>query len=278
MRYRRRPTSTAPIEPISEGATVELGPLGTGRVAHVAQRNWSRVARVEVGDDAYFVKQFIDRVGRWHRRGFEGDRQTADTLGEELAGVAVLRPLVRDEDRLFMVFPFVEMTTIDSMNGGRAGDGDAAARVGEAMAAILRDRGAVGDPETVHVWKGLDPKNVGWSGDGRLWVFDFGPLVQMERRDAAALVVAAGLLSRWVARPGVHLVAPERPIIRGVCEPVAPMTSLDLVQEALHHHKELRRREPQRRGLAATATQVGLRTLGNVHWRSVNKEAERLFR
>ena len=54
-----------------------------------------------------------------------------------------------------------------------------------------RKRRSVDDPpEHADVWKGLDPKNIGWTPEGQLWIFDFGPPTLIERRVAAARVVA----------------------------------------------------------------------------------------
>jgi hypothetical protein len=123
----------------------------------------------------------------------------------------------------------------------------------------------------------MDPKNIGWSDDGTLWVFDFGPLVDIPLHVAAARVMAAGLLSRWVARPGLHLVAPEPWLLRGVCAPLAPLTDLEEVEKVLRQHHDLRQREPQRQGAKAFATRIGLNTLGRVHWAVLNREARKLL-
>jgi hypothetical protein len=89
--------------------------------------------------------------------------------------------------------------------------------------------------------------------------------------------MAAGLLCRWVARAGTHLVWPERDILRAVCEPLADLTELEQVEHELAKHAALRLREPQRTGLAASATRLGLRTLGRIHWAAVQREARRLY-
>lgn len=267
-----------PVEPIRPGQTLDVDGLGALEVDDVTQRNWSRVAVAHIGDDRYFVKQFIDRVGAPHRRGHLGDCATSQSLGDEvLPGLHVVPALARDNELLLTVFPFIEMTTIDSIAHGRAHHRGPASRVGAALAGILETRSVPGHPDDVEVWKGLDPKNIGWGKDGRLWIFDFGPPSVIPRSDAAARVMAAGLLSRWVARPGRHVVAPERSILRGVCEPIADYTTLDAVEAELRHHKQLRMREPQRRGVAATATRLGLRTLGRIHWAAVQREARRLY-
>ncbi len=280
MTERLRPGSVSEshIEPISLGRHLEVAGVGKAEILQVTQRNWSRVGVAECDGQRFFIKQFVDRVGRWHYRGFGGDAETSAQLGEEIAGIRVVPIMQHDQARLLTISPFIGMTTIDSIsrrNGGR--DGVHAARVGRALAAILEERTVPDGSDDVVVWKGLDPKNLGWSDDGTLWVFDFGPPTRISRHDAAGLAVAAGLLSRWVARPGLHLLSPERPILRGVCEPLAPMTTLAEVQDALERHKVLRLREPQREGLAGTATRLGVRTLGRIHWHAVNREAKRLF-
>ncbi len=167
------------------------------------------------------------------------------------------------------------MQTIDSIGTATSKHREPAAKVGEALAELLETRRI--DDQRVAVWKGLDPKNIGWTADGDLWLFDFGPLAELDTAEAAARVMAAGLLSRWVARPGLHLVWPERCILRGVCEPVARFTDYERVHEELRQHAELRMREPQRVGIAATATRLGLQTLGRIHWWAVEREARRLF-
>lgn len=279
MRRANRPDrddGMPPLEPFTVGERLAVEGIGELTVSSLTQRNWSRVGVATRGDDRYFVKQFIDRVGGRHDRGYEGDRVTqemlGDRVGEELRVVPVLG---RVRDRLVTVSPLIPMQTIDSIGRATARHREPAGKVGAALADILRDR-AIGQGR-VAVWKGLDPKNIGWTDDGELWLFDFGPPAELDTSEAAARVMAAGLLSRWVARPGFHLVWPERSILRGVTEPVAPFTNYELVHDELRQHAELRMREPQRVGLAAAATRLGLHTLGRVHWWAVEREARRLF-
>ncbi|MCH7788803.1 MAG: hypothetical protein IH940_05110 [Acidobacteria bacterium] len=99
----------------------------------------------------------------------------------------------------------------------------------------------------------------------------------MPRADAAARVAAAGLLSRWVARPGFHVLRPERALIRNLCEPIASLTDRDRVNRELGLHAELRLREPQREGIAATATRFGLLTLGRIHWFVARQQCNKIF-
>ena len=264
---------------VEVGERLEIEGVGTAEIRSVTQRNWSRVAVAHSNDERWFVKQFVDRIGRWHRQGFVGDAETVAALDDRVAEVRVLPIVQRDDTRLLTVSPFIEMTTIDSLSGrNRTRDGQVARRVGAALAAILEERTSPERPTHVDVWKGLDPKNLGLAADGTLWVFDFGPAKTLSRHDAAALAVAAGLLCRWVARPGFQIVAPERPILRGVCEPLVPMTTLAAVQHSLRQHRDLRLREPQRAGLAGTAAKLGVRSLGKIYWRTAEREAERLFR
>lgn len=263
---------------VDAGQTITIDGAGDFHVIEGIQRNWSRVAVATKGGERFFLKQFVDRVGRSHRRGFDGDQQTIDELGSEvLPGLHVVPVVGRREDLLVTVSPFIEMTTIDSITRGRARHRFEAARVGEALVEILTTRTVEGRPDDVAVWKGLDPKNIGWTDDGTLWVFDFGPPKVIPRERAASRVLAAGLLSRWVARPGFHLVSPERSILRGVCEPLVPFTTLESVERELRQNQELRMREPQRTGAAAAATRFGLATVGRLHWSALEREARRLF-
>lgn len=267
------------LQPVRVGEIVDVDGLGPITIDRVTQRNWSRVALGHRGDERFFVKQFVDRVGGRHDRGYDGDRRSQELLGDEvLPGVRVVPVAGRVPDRLITVNPHIDMTTIDSINQAWPRHREPASKVGEALAQILRDRTVAADPNKISVWKGLDPKNVGWTPEGDLWVFDFGPPKVLSRSAAAARVMAAGLLSRWVARPGLHLVWPERSILRGVCEPIAEFTTFEAVDRELAHHAALRLREPQRVGLAAAATRLGLRTLGRIHWAAVEREARRLFR
>jgi len=265
-----------PLEPFTVGEVLQVPDLGDLTIESYTQRNWSRVGVAASGDDRYFVKQFIDRVGGRHDKGYDGDRASqemlGDTVGEELRVVPVVGRLI---DRLITVSPLIPMHTIDSIGRATSKHREPAEKVGAALADILRER-SIGQGR-VAVWKGLDPKNIGWTDDGELWLFDFGPPAELDTAEAAARVMAAGLLSRWVARPGLHLVWPERSILRGVTSPVAPFTNYELVHDELRQHAELRMREPQRVGMAATATRLGLRTLGRVHWWAVEREARRLF-
>lgn len=278
-RANRRPgrdDGPPPLVPFTVGERLDVDGLGVLTVESFTQRNWSRVG-VAAGDDGrYFVKQFIDRVGGRHDKGYEGDRATQAMLGDRVGDDLRVVPVVgRVLDRLITVSPLIPMHTIDSIGTATARHREPASRVGSALAGILRERDIGGG--RVAVWKGLDPKNIGWTDEGELWLFDFGPPAELDTSEAAARVMAAGLLSRWVARPGFHLVWPERSILRGVTEPVAPFTTYELVHDELREHAELRMREPQRVGLAAAATRLGLQTLGRVHWWAVEREARRLF-
>lgn len=264
------------LEAFTVGETLEVPGLGPITIRSSTQRNWSRVGVADGEHGPYFVKQFIDRVGGRHDKGYEGDRATQQMLGDRVGdALRVVPVLARLTERLITVSPLIPMHTIDSIGTATAKHREPAAKVGAALADILRQRD-IGQGR-VAVWKGLDPKNIGWTDDGDLWLFDFGPPAELDTTEAAARVMAAGLLSRWVARPGLHLVWPERSILRGVTEPVVPFTNYDLVHDELREHAALRLREPQRVGLAATATRLGLRTLGRVHWWAVEREARRLF-
>jgi hypothetical protein len=266
----------AELRAFEVGEKIDVDGLGTLEITTFTQRNWSRVGVASLGDTRYFVKQFIDRVGGRHDKGYDGDRATQEMLGEKVGTTLRVVPVVgRVQDRLIIVSPLIAMHTIDSIGRARAKHREPAAKVGSALAEILDERRV--DGGRVSVWKGLDPKNVGWTDDGDLWLFDFGPPAELDVEEAAARVMAAGLLSRWVARPGLHLVWPERCILRGVSEPVAKFTDYERVHAELRQHAELRLREPQRVGIAATATRLGLRTLGRVHWWAVEREARRLF-
>lgn len=275
-RQTGRDDGLPPLVPFTVGERLDVEGLGELTVESFTQRNWSRVGVAHHGDDRFFVKQFIDRVGGRHDKGYDGDRSTQELLGDRVGESLRVVPVVgRMLDRLITISPLIPMHTIDSIGTATARHREPAAKVGAALADILRERD-IGQGR-VAVWKGLDPKNIGWTDDGDLWLFDFGPPAELDTSEAAARVMAAGLLSRWVARPGFHLVWPERSILRGVTEPVAPFTNYELVHDELREHAELRMREPQRVGLAATATRLGLRTLGRVHWWAVEREARRLF-
>ena len=262
---------------IEPGETLEIPGCPAIRIDSVTQRNWSRVGVASGPDGTYFVKQFIDRVGRRHARGYEGDNAALAAVGEEISGVRVVPVVGRVPERLFTVSPHIEMRTLESMSRRHRTGATESHRVGQAMADILLACRLDDDPTMVRTWKGIDPKNIGWSDDGTLWVFDFGPLVDLPLDVAAARVMAAGLLSRWVARPGLHLVAPERWLLSSLCAPVAPLTNLEQVETVLREHHDLRQREPQRRGVQALVTRVGLNTLGRVHWAVLNREARKLL-
>lgn len=261
------------------GQSLEVAGLGALIVRSVSQRNWSRVGIAECGGDRYFVKQFIDRVGGRHDKGFVGDKRSLTLLGECVGDFVRVVPVLGEvPERLIVVSPFIPMETLDSI--GRAGrkHGEHARMVGRALADIFRARTiAESDGTRVAVWKGLDPKNLGWTDDGDLWLFDVGPPVELAIDQAAARVVAAGLLSRWVARPGLHVIWPERAILDGVSAPLLPFTTYPLVSRELDKHVELRLREPQRSGVRKVAVRLGLRTVGKIHWRRVRREARRLF-
>ena len=95
-----------------------------GSLSMMTQRNWSRVGVAECDGQRFFIKQFVDRVGRWHYRGFGGDAETSTLLGEEIAGIRVVPIMQHDQARLLTISPFIGMTTIDSIsrrNGGRDG-------------------------------------------------------------------------------------------------------------------------------------------------------------
>jgi hypothetical protein len=276
IRRRESENDGGALRAFEVGERIEIAGLGSIEISTLTQRNWSRVGVATHGDTRYFVKQFIDRVGGRHDKGYDGDRASQEMLGETVGTSLRVVPVVgREQDRLITVSPMIPMHTIDSIGRARARHREPAAKVGAALAEILEERRVDGD--RVSVWKGLDPKNIGWTDGGDLWLFDFGPPAELDVAEAAARVMAAGLLSRWVARPGLHLVWPERSILRGVSEPVAKFTDYERVHAELRQHAELRLREPQRVGVAATATRLGLRTLGRVHWWAVEREARRLF-
>ncbi len=273
------PRPTSPLDVITVRERLVVDGVGELTIQSVKQRNWSRVGRAESADGTrYFVKQFADRIGGRHDKGFRGETDFVASLPDTLVdGLRVVPVLGRVDERLLLVAPFIEMSTIDSISQALPRHAAPAGQVGRALRSILDERTISHDPPEVAVWKGLDPKNIGWTKSGELWVFDFGPATVLPVSAAAARVVAAGLLSRWVARPGSHLVWPERSILRAVCEPIADLTDLAAVEAELGKQARLRQQEPQRVGLAGLATQVGLRTVGRVHWAVVEREARRLF-
>ncbi|MEZ5246664.1 MAG: CDP-glycerol glycerophosphotransferase family protein [Acidimicrobiales bacterium] len=262
---------------IEPGEVLEIPDHPPLVIESVIQRNWSRVGIASNDDGRFFVKQFIDRIGRSHERGYDGDEAALAAVGDRIGDVRVVPVVGRIPERLITVSPFVEMSTLESISRRHRKGAADARRVGQAMADILLACRLEDDPDTVRTWKGMDPKNIGWSDDGTLWLFDFGPLVDIPLHVAAARVMAAGLLSRWVARPGLHLVAPEPWLLRSVCAPLAPLTDLHEVEKVLRQHHDLRQREPQRQGARAFATRIGLNTLGRVHWAVLNREARRLL-
>ena len=264
---------------IDSGERMEVPGVGPVELGPVLARNWSHVAPATgPSGEQLFVKQFVDRVGRAHVRGFEGELRTRASLdGAALPDVSVLPVLAEHPERLVLVFRYRVLTTIDSIPLARRADGRAARAVGEALDRILEARRDAERPDVVHVWKGLDPKNVGWDGDRRLWIIDFGPPAELRLADAAGRLVAAGLLSRWVARPGPHLVWPERSILRGVCEPIAHRTTLAEVDRRLDQNHALRRLEPQRRGARARLVRIGLDTVGRAYWATARREARRML-
>ena len=271
--------SRAPA-PVTANEALLIDGVGKVTLGVVTQRNWSRVGIATKPDgQRFFCKQFVDRLGTAHPRGFDGELRTRDVIGEpSVAGLSVVPVAGLDRSRLIMLFPYFDMETIDSMSFSSFRHRAAAERVGVALAEILEERRVPGDPDSVCVWKGLDPKNVGWDEDGRFWLFDFGPPTEVPIQTAAGQVVAAGLLSRWVARPGTHMVWPERWILRRVCTPVAALTTYEEVDRFLVQHHDLRVREPQRSGYAATATRLGLQTVGRAYWYTARQEARRLYR
>ncbi|MEZ5166332.1 MAG: hypothetical protein R2695_07505 [Acidimicrobiales bacterium] len=84
--------------------------------------------------------------------------------------------------------------------------------------------------------------------------------------------------SRGGSLAGVHLVWPSDPSCGARPQTLADLTDLEQVNHELAKHAKLRLREPQRTGLAAVATRLGLRTVGRVHWAAVEREARHLFR
>lgn len=276
----RPDASRHPVRLLAPGDRLVLAGPGEVRIETVHQRNWSRVATAVGADGSrWFCKQFVDRIGVGHPRGYAGELETRETLGpDDLPGVRIVPVAGLVPDRLTVVSPYVHLETIDSVGYAWTASRCPSERVGRVLADLLEAR-TVPDANArrVRVWKGLDPKNVGWDDDGAMWVFDFGPPVELPVETAAGQVVAAGLLSRWVARPGLHLVWPERSILRGVCRPVAAHTSFEEVDRRLRQNHELRVREPQRTGVAATATRAGLHTLGHLYWATARREARRLF-
>ncbi len=273
------PESFHATTPLTTGEVIAIAGIGTLRVGEVTERNWSRVAKASGPDgQLYFCKQFIDRVGRAHPRGFAGELATRACMNQRPLAAAERIPLIGQIDqRLIMVFPHVPMTTIDSMRRSSVADLEATRRVGELLAEIVDTQRSPNDPSSVAGWKGLDPKNIGWDETGKMWIFDFGPPTHVDVETTAGRLVAAGLLSRWVARPGTHVVWPERPILRAVCEPLASMTTYDAVDQSLRNHFELRLREPQRTGAAAQATKAGVHTLGRMYWASARQVARSMF-
>lgn len=265
--------------PLVTGERVRVPDLGDVRVGEVVRRNWSRVALAAgPNGEELFCKQFIDRVGGVHVSGYTGELKTRARLEQDrLPDVDIVPVAGTVDDRLITISPRIDMMTIDSIPVARSVHRDSAQAVGAALEAILDTRRLPDDPSRVAVWKGIDPKNIGWDRNGKLWIFDFGPESELPIDAAAGRLMAAGLLSRWVARPGPHLVWPERTILRGVCAPIARFTTYEEVDRRLVENHELRRREPQRTGKRATATRLGVNSLGRIYWAHARREARRLF-
>lgn len=267
------------VAPLRDHEQLDVPGLGTIRIGAVTRRNWSHIAPATgPNGERLFCKQFVDRLGAAHQSGYAGELATRALLtGTDLPEVQVIPVVGQHDDRLVMVSPHLDMITIDSIPVARRKDRVRAEAVGYALARILDARRVPGQPDMVSVWKGIDPKNIGWDSNGQLWIFDFGPASVLPISGAAGRLVAAGLLSRWVARPGPHLLWPERTILHGVCAPLAPLTSYEEVERRLTQNHDLRRREPQRTGKRAAATRLGLNTVGRVYWATARREARRLF-
>ena len=89
--------------------------------------------------------------------------------------------------------------------------------------------------------------------------------------------MAAGLLSQWSVALGSALLWPNQRVLYALCSPLVQFTDVASVQADLSEQAMLRRLEPQRGGLSATAVRVGLATVGRWHWHLVGRVARRAF-
>lgn len=204
------------------------------------QRAWSRVGFGRLDGEPVFVKQFVDRWGKAHRVGFDGEVATAADLartGALPAGVLAIPAAAVAGDDLITVSPVVDLVTWDDMTYRRSAERRShAAIVGAALDRTLRHRSAEGRART---WKGLEAKNFGalTDPDGRLCgccaVFDLGPPVTGPVSRAGARVVAYAFASPLARRVNADALLTSSSMVLELVRPLAWSTTTELVDEEL---------------------------------------------
>ncbi|NNE74429.1 MAG: hypothetical protein HKN26_12250 [Acidimicrobiales bacterium] len=249
-------------------------------VGSLTQRNWSRVARGRHDGQDCFVKQFIDRTGAVHAKGLAGELATQGWLvADPPPDVTVVPVRAHSTERHVLVYPFVEMRTVDQL----AVDGDLPAALASRLGTVLRSvLNAVDNSGCVTVWKGLDIKNLGVgpaerNGGQPIYLFDLGPTVTVTQADAAASVVTSILLMHWSREPRRNGLLAHAETVLNLAGAISPLTTHERVQQRLQDMFDLRRHETQERSrLRAEALRIGMETAGRLYWRRARAAASAL--
>lgn len=239
-------------------AVSSSGSVETLRIHSVHQRNWSRIGEATNAEgDRRFIKQFVDARGRWLSELFDAELSATTLLARvRPTSFEVVEPIATVREGLIAVYPFVELERLDLLldrDDRQVGDVAAslAAMVEElerltpaALEAGVRDKRREPSDPGMLGWKGLDVMNLSFRSDGRLDVYDFGPLAVEDPQVVVARLVGSALMTRW-GRPIRRTWSGPAPWVPELVAPVRSRTSAERVDQYVDRVFRTRRDEPQ---------------------------------
>ena len=271
------------------------------RCTEVEQRNWSRTGRAEVlrregtdGTSSVFLKQYVDRSGRWHRNLWKFEQLGEAVAQSALKGVVEVPALLgADAELVVNAFQYRELIPMDRLLRQRPAEfrrGFEA--VLEKMVEVLQAMGAgkdpglgglptkhrqYGGPNTAVSFKGLDFRNVGLGGQtpgslDEVVMFDFGrPYYAPVEEGAAKLLVSIGLLN-WGRPMRRFLGGPDEALLAVARSHLEPFLDGDAVRAELQLQVSFRTTEVRASGAVENSLKsLGVRTVGRRYFRKLER-------
>ena len=259
------------------------------RIDCIIRRNWSTVADGELrSGERVFIKQFRDARGDWRKGDLPNEVDGVAQLATlPLDCVDVVVPIAQSEPDHTVVYPWLDMTTLDV---ALRTNPDLVPAMVSALAAVVpqlltelqaaapltearvRSRKWATGPATVCP-KGLDLRNLGWTSDrARVIFFDCGPVQIAPLEEATAKIITSALLMNFGHPVRRMLSGVDTDLTDALVEPVIGLTSVAAMEYELarlwrHRTDEPKASQRRERLLVRPATAI----LGRRYWADMNR-------